>query len=145
VRRPGGTLDRSNLSNLSNLVGIVMSRRSNPGLSASSSLSRSATFVVIWIALLFAGCGVNRSQTEAAGAFSRSAVALSVTVKTAYAQAPQDEADLRAARYVISDHDYEKAQSLGITGLKGRMAAASVLSAARLDPFSLKPSLMALK
>jgi hypothetical protein len=86
-------------------------------------------FAAIGIAVSVSGCGVTRDQTDAAGAFSKSAIALADTVKTAYAEAPQDEADLRAARYVISGPPYAPPQSLGITELKGRLAAASVLSA----------------
>jgi hypothetical protein len=83
----------------------------------------------VGIALLVAGCGVTPNQTEAAGQFSKSAVALADTVKTAYSQAPQDDADFRAARYLISNGAYEEAKSGGITTLTGRLAAATVLAA----------------
>jgi hypothetical protein len=86
-------------------------------------------FVGVGIALFIVGCGVSREQTEAAGQFSKSAVALADTVKTAYTQAPQDDADFRAARYLIFDGNYEKAKSGGITTLTGRLAAATVLAA----------------
>jgi hypothetical protein len=102
-----------------------MLRRFSPS-QASCGLKVSMAVVA---ALLVANCSATRNETEAAATFSKSAAALADAVKTAYAQAPQDEADLRAGRYVTSDHSYERAQSLGITTLKGRMAAATVLSA----------------
>lgn len=100
-------------------------------------MRRSKLAVICTLASFTAGCGVHRDQ-EAAASFSKSASAFAATLKTAYTQAPQDEADLRAARYIIApglrpngSTNYEKPRALGgfdITMVKGRLAAAEALS-----------------
>ena len=98
------------------------------GFARAGERARYFTFAAIIIAAPLQGCGVTRNESEAAGVFSKSASTLADSVKTAYSQAAQDEADLRAVRYVVGSGAYERSQSLGITTIKGRMAAANVLA-----------------
>jgi hypothetical protein len=57
--------------------------------------------VLLSLASLLSACGVTRGQLEAAATFGKSATALADGVKNAYAQAAQDEADIRTAKYVV--------------------------------------------
>jgi hypothetical protein len=86
-----------------------------------------SVFIASALALLVAACGVSRGELEAAGTFGKSASALADSVKTAYAQGAQDDADLRAARYALKGGSYESQQQRRLVQFKGRIAAANVL------------------
>jgi hypothetical protein len=98
--------------------------------------------VILCIAALLGGCGVTRGQLEAAATFGKSASALADGVKNAYAQAAQDEADVRTAKWVVlssrQNFDPTPIRSgsyrtplirLSPKDISGRYAAASALTA----------------
>ena len=103
------------------------------GVSRSSRKSLVARLLAICAAAtLLPACAVIHAEIEAAGAFGKSAATLAESVKSAYAQAPQDEADIRAGKFLVranNDDYYPRAGALGITTFDGRLAAAGVLSA----------------
>jgi hypothetical protein len=94
------------------------------------------------LCLALAACGVTRDQLDAVGAFGKSATTLAGGAKAAYAQAAQNEADLRLAQYVVYEqgsssdsprqifNDFRKPLfDLSKTRIKGRTAAAEALEA----------------
>jgi hypothetical protein len=96
---------------------------------AAQASARMARFALIAAAALsLAACGVSRNELKAANAFGKSASALADTVKTAYAQGAQDEADLRAGEFIVSGGEYFRGDRNTIAQFKGRLAAANVLA-----------------
>jgi hypothetical protein len=58
--------------------------------------------VTVMLCVNLAACGVTRDQLDAVGAFGKSASKLADGVKDAYAQADQNEVDLRLAQQITS-------------------------------------------
>jgi hypothetical protein len=95
--------------------------------------------VAVVLCVNLAACGVTRDQLDAVGAFGKSTGKLANGVKDAYAQADQDEVDLRLAQQITSVLTSDPAIILKSYGarrfdlsakkIKGRLAAADALSA----------------
>ena len=98
--------------------------------------------LILFVAGALSACGVTRNEFEAAAVFGKSASALADGATSAYAQAVQDEADLRTARFTVLNarqnfdttpilqKDYEKPLiSLSKADIPGRYAAAAALTA----------------
>jgi hypothetical protein len=105
----------------------------------SGRVTLSLKLIAVMLCTSLAACGVTRDQLDAVGAFGKSAGTLASGVKDAYAQADQNEVDLRLAQQIASVSTSDPAVILKAYGvrrfdlsakkIKGRLAAAEALSA----------------
>ena len=105
----------------------------------SGRVTLSLKLIAVVLCTSLAACGVTRDQLDAVGAFGKSASTLANSVKDAYAQADQNEVDLRLAQQIASVSTSDPAVILRAYGvrrfdlsakkIKGRLAAAEALSA----------------